>query len=122
MAVATLSPWPTTPAALAAALACLRTAGVAESSDDRLDGIGAAAGAMVDQYAPGAPQALKNEATVRFASYLAEAPAFRAVEKKTVGPLDIQYSANANHATAFRNSGAAGLLSRWRVRRAGAIG
>ena len=120
MALAALSPWPGTPAALAAALACLRAAGVAAESDERLGAIGAAASAMVEQYAPGAPQPIKNEATIRFAGYVAEAPAFGAVAKQTVGPLDIEYT--VNHANVFRNSGVAALLTRWRVRRAGAIG
>ena len=119
MAVATLSPWPGTPAALAAALACLRAAGVAEESDDRLGAIGAAASAVVDQYAPGAPQPLKNEAIIRIAGYLTEAN-FGAAQSEEIGPLKIHYA--ANHANAFRNSGAAMLLSRWRQRRAGTIG
>ena len=95
---------------------------VAEESDERLGAIGAAASAMVEQYAPGAPAELKNEAIIRFAGYLAEAPAYRDVAKSTVGPLDVEYAPNQNHGSAFRNSGAAMLLSRWRVRRAGAIG
>ena len=119
MAVATLSPWPTTPAARAAALACLRAAGVAEESDDRLDAIGGAASAMVEQYAPGAPAAIKNEAVHRFAGYLSQA-GFGAIAKDAVGPMSVDYV--VNHANAFRNSGAAMLLSRWRARRAGAIG
>ena len=114
-----LSPWPTTRAALAAALACLRAAGVEAASDDRLDGIGAAASAMVEKYAPGAPQPLKNEATIRCAGYMAQG-AFGAVAKEEVGPLAREYP--TNHAPMFRNSGAAALVSRWRVRRAGAIG
>ena len=119
MAVATLSPWPGTPATLAAALACLRAAGVAEESDDRLGAIGAAASAMVEQYAPGAPQPLKNEAIIRYTGYLSQA-GFGAIATEDIGPLKIEHV--TNHAAAFRNSGAAALLSRWRVRRAGSIG
>ena len=124
MAVGDLSPWPasTAAASLTAARAAVREAVKGELSDGRVDRLGATASAMVEQYAAAAPQALKDEAVIRFVGYLAEAPAFRAVEKQTVGPLDIQYAANVNHGSAFRNCGAAMLLSRWRARRAGSIG
>lgn len=77
------------------------------------------AAAMVLQYAPGAPEALKNEAAIRFAGYLSQSD-YGTVAKESIGPRDVEYV--TNHAPAFRNSGAAMLLSRWRVRRAGAIG
>ena len=118
MAVARLSPWPSTPAALASAIARLKAA-VGADSDERASGLGDAAAAMVEQYAPGAPAAIKDEAVIRLAGYLAEAN-FGARQSLTVGPMEASYV--ASHANAFRNSGAAGLLSRWRVRRAGAIG
>ena len=78
-----------------------------------------AAREMVEKYAPGAPAAIKNEAVHRFAGYLKQA-SFGAIAKDSVGPLQIEYA--VNHANAFRNSDAAMLLSRWRVRRAGKIG
>ena len=74
---------------------------------------------MVEQYAPGAPDALQNEAAVCFAGYLAQSD-FGSIMKETVGPSSFDFV--TNHAGAFRNCGAAMLLSRWRVRRAGAIG
>ena len=74
----------------------------------------------VDTYAPAAPAAMANEAVRRFAGYLNEADSFGAISQEDIGPLQI--SRTTNHANAFRNSGAAALLSRWRVRRAGAIG
>ena len=114
-----LTPWPGTPAALAAALACLRAAGVDAKSDDRLGAIGAAASAMVEMYAPGAPESLREEAVIRFCGYLSQA-GFGAIATEDIGTLKIEHV--TNHAAAFRNSGAAALLSRWRVRRAGAIG
>ena len=79
-----------------------------------------AALAMVGRYAPAAPAELANEAVIRFAGYLAEASSYGAVAKDAIGPLDREFV--VNHGSAFRNSGAAMLLSRWRVRRAGAIG
>ena len=119
MAVA-LSPWPSTPVALANATATLKAAvqGVAED-DARAAALGEAASAMVEQYAPGAPQALKNEALLRHAGYLAQAD-FGSIVKESIGPRDVEFA--TNHANAWRNSGAAALLSRWRVRRAGTIG
>ena len=115
-----LSPWPTTPAALQTAISRLRAAvGAADTiTDKRIGGIGAAASAMVEKYAPGAPESLREEAVIRFAGYLAES-SFGAIMKEDLGPLSVQHP---NHAAMFRNSGAAALLSRWRIRRAGAIG
>ena len=116
-----LSPWPTSPAALAAAVTRLKEAaqGATLDSDERAGELGAVAAAMVEQYAPGAPGALKDEAVIRFAGYLAQSD-FGSIAKEGIGPRDVEYV--TNHASAFRNSGAAMLLTRWRVRRAGAIG
>ena len=116
-----LSPWPTTPAALATATTRLKAAISAPDSisDERIGGIGAAASAMIERYAPGAPVALRDEALIRAAGYLLDAGT-GAVAKESVGPLSLDRV--TNHAPAFRNCGAAALLSRWRVRRAGAIG
>ena len=116
-----LSPWPTTPAAVTAAVARLKAAvqGAALDSDERAAELGAVAASMIEQYAPGAPQALRDEAVIRFAGYLAQSD-FGTIAKESIGPRDVEYV--TNHASAFRNSGAGMLLSRWRVRRAGAIG
>ena len=116
-----LSPWPTTPAALDAAVTRLKAAaqGATLDSDERAAELGAVASAMVEQYAPRAPGALKDEAVLRFAGYLAQSD-FGTIAKEGIGPRDVEYV--TNHASAFRNSGAAMLITRWRVRRAGAIG
>ena len=116
-----LSPWPTTPAAVTAAVTRLKAAaqGATLDSDERAGELGAVASAMVEQYAPGAPQALRDEAVIRFAGYLAQSD-FGPIAKETTGPQSRDYV--TNHAAIFRNCGAAALLSRWRVRRAGAIG
>ena len=74
----------------------------------------------VEQYAPGAPIAhARTKASRRFCGYLSQA-GFGAIAKFQAGPLSTDYV--TNHANAWRNSGAAALVSRWRVRRAGAIG
>ena len=74
---------------------------------------------MVERYAPGAPAAMKNEAVIRFAGYLAGSD-YGGVAKENEGPKGVEYT--VNHASAWRNCGAAMLLTRWKRRRAGAIG
>ena len=81
--------------------------------------LGEAASAVVEQYAPAAPQALKDEAVIRFAGYLAQSD-FGAIAKESIGPRDIEYV--TTHQNAWRNCGAGMLLSRWKIRRAGSIG
>ena len=75
--------------------------------------------ARVSAYAPNAPAAILKEATIRFAGYSVNAD-FGTVQSETIGPFTTQWT--ATHSNAFRSCGAAGLLSRWRLRRAGAIG
>ncbi|MCY4394987.1 MAG: hypothetical protein OXC10_07630 [Rhodospirillaceae bacterium] len=79
----------------------------------------ALAKARVELYAADAPEAVQNEAAIRYAGYMAQSD-FGAIRKESIGPSDIEYV--TNHAAGFRNSGAAGLLAPWRVRRAGVIG
>ena len=121
MALVVLSPWPaaTATAALAAATACLKAAIGPDLTDERVQALGAAASALVEQYAPSAPQAVKNEATIRTAGYLAEHPS-AAVRQDTVGDVTVSYA--AGNLSALRHSGAMAILSSWKVRRAGAIG
>lgn len=118
MAVAKLSPWPTTPAATAAAVACLRAEIGDDPTDDRIGALGATAAALVEDYAPGAPQAVKNEAVTRTAGWLHDAPP-DGTRETTIGPLSASYSPSM--VSALRHSGAMGLLTRWKVRRAGVI-
>ena len=61
-----------------------------------------------------------DEAVIRFAGYLAGSDYGGIVSESSVESATVTYS--VNHADAFRRSGAAGLLSPWRIRRAGAIG
>ena len=71
----------------------------------------------VDKYAPDAPHALSNEAAVRFTGYLLQAD-YGTVRAEALGPKSVEYV--TNHAAAFRNSGAAALLSPYKHRRGGA--
>ena len=124
MAVA-LSPWPPTTSAAnrTKAVERLRQAvsGRTDDSDEAANSLGEAASAMVENYAPGAPQALKDEAVIRFAGYLAQA-GFGEMASEQGGPAPLQFEYVTTHQNAWRNSGAAMLLTRWRVRRAGVIG
>ena len=75
--------------------------------------------ALVERYAPDAPAPVQNEATIRCAGWLVEAPAgpFRS---ESTG--DVRSGFDTSRALgALRHSGAMGLLSPWKVRRAGAI-
>ena len=72
----------------------------------RLEALMDTACELVNQYAPGAPEAVAREALIRVAGWALESSAGN--EETT-------------HAGALRRSGAASLLSPWKVRRAGAI-
>ena len=70
-------------------------------------------------YAPSAPGELLDEAVIRFGGYLLGSD-YGAVRSEALGPKSAEYV--TNHAAAFRNSGAAALLSAYKKRRAGSIG
>ena len=113
-----LSPWPTTPAALASARVCLSDA-IGETNDATLDRLGSTAAALVERHAATAPQPIKNEAIIRCAGWLAQQPA-ASVGSESVG--DIRTSFAPSMTGALRHSGAMALLSPWKIRRGGAIG
>ena len=73
---------------------------------------------IVSDYAPEAPSELQNEAVIRFGGYLL-ASDYGGIRDESLGPMSVSYQ--LNHAPAFRNSGAAGLLTRYKRRRAGVI-
>ena len=74
--------------------------------------------AMVNRYAPEAPEVLRREAAIRVAGYF-WASEYGGIRKDEIGPQSVEYT--VNHAAVFRNCGAAALLTNWRVRRAGLI-
>ena len=115
-----LFPWPTTPTARTAATARLKAAikGRAAEFDEAACALGEMAAARVECEAPGAPQAVKDEAVIRFSGYLAQAD-FGSIESENIGPKTVTFP--TNHAGAFRLYGAYGLLAPWKVRRAGVI-
>ena len=113
-----LSPWPTSPVALATATATLKQVLDPSLDDARVQSLGATAAALVEDYAPGAPQAVKDTAVELIAGYLSQSD-YGAIRKQTIESIDLEFV--TNHSAMFRNCGAAGLLTRWKVRRAGAI-
>ncbi len=84
----------------------------------RWESLYAGAWAIIDRYAPEAPEGVKNEALVRFAGYAADV---QGVTKEAIGEQSVEYTDRTSPAV-FRRSGAMGLLSPWKRRRAGRIG
>ena len=80
------------------------------------------ASARVEQYAANAPESVKSEAIIRLCGYAFESTSyggFGAIREMKTG--DASHASVTTHAAMFMRSGAAGLLSPYRVRRAGAI-
>ncbi len=75
--------------------------------------------ALVEEYAPAAPDPVRAEAIIRCAGWLHQTPSssFRA---ERVGEYETQRWAGS--LSALRHSGAMALLTRYKQRRAGAIG
>lgn len=115
-----LSPWPNSGTmARTDAIAKLKPLIDAGSDDDRVNSLGMVASALVERYAPDAPQEIKDESVIRCAGYIAQSD-YGSIQSETIGPRDVTY--RTQHAGFFRNSGAAALLAPWRVYRAGVIG
>ena len=77
------------------------------------------AGALVERYAPDAPDAILDEAVIRCAGWLLETPA-GAVRSETTGDVRTTFDGGRSLG-ALRHSGAMGLLTAFKIRRAGAI-
>lgn len=89
--------------------------GMKQALADRLHGV---AVALVERYAPKAPDAVQNEAVIRAGGWLHEQPP-GGVRSETIGDEAVEYAPAM--VGALRHSGAMALLSPWKVRRAGAI-
>ena len=72
----------------------------------------------VEKTAPLAPDPVANEAVIRYAGYMAQSD-YGGIRKEELGPKSTEYV--TNHANAWRNSGAAGILAPWAIKRAGAV-
>ena len=74
--------------------------------------------ALVERYAPEAPEALQNEAAIRICGWLVHtAPG--SIARVETGPRATEYAVAQKGA--LRHSGAMSLLAPWKVRRAGAV-
>lgn len=113
------SPDPTpTPPSTGVTLTAQQLADETGAELSRAERVLAVATQVITEYAPNAPEVIANEAVIRFGGYLLEA-GYGAVRVTELGPQKIE--ATTNHAPAFRNSGAMGLLTRYKRRRAGII-
>ena len=89
--------------------------GIPITDTARIDGLLAVVTARVERYAPGAPAEVTNEAAILYAAWLWQSGA----QARTLLPADGE-GRPVNASRAFLLSGAHGLLSAWRVPRAGA--
>ena len=117
MAVAILVPWPGTPAAVAAAVACLTAA--TTMSVTQAERFGPVAADMVTRYGSAAPQSTLNEAVIRTATYLRSRPGSEIIDVK-MGPGSVTYG-RFNSRDPLRASGAEAILSRFKSRNVGIV-
>ena len=117
MAVAVLSPWPaaTASVALGAARRCLSDA-LGTPVDGTVDRLGSTAAALVERYAPSAPQPVKNECVIRAAGWLAEQPA-PSIRSESVGDIETHFAPSMTGV--LLHSGAKSMLYPWRAKTAG---
>ena len=130
-----LSPWPdpdTEAVSLLAQTLGHFSVAVAGSTEDRarVAALGKASAALVERYAAGAPQEIKDEAVVRSAGWLNQIPTgiiseeitepARVFDTSTTLPRTkkLRYASSAG---ALRSSGAMALLSPFKIRRAGVL-
>ena len=125
-----LSPWPASTATvtLKTAAADLRAAlgepanksdpFAFDDVDAQIQRTAAAVSARIEAYAPGAPQAAKDEAMVRAVAWLRDTHGAKRVSKISVVDLE---PAPVHSGGWFRQSGAMSLLSAWRIRGAFAV-
>ncbi len=121
-----LSPWPKSGAHLTAArtllkesIALFENTNPDISPDELYDRLGCASAALVERYASGAPQPIRNEAVIRCAGYLAQSSPSQSQVSEETG--NWKRSNTRTGLSALRHSGAMAILSPWKVRRAGRI-
>ena len=76
--------------------------------------------ALVERYAPDAPEAIKNEAIIRSAGWLYQVTPTNLRTKK-IGEISIERVPSMAAANPLRASGALAILTHYKRRRAGAI-
>ena len=112
-----LTPWParTATVALAAATATLKAA-LGEPDEAVVQRLGAVASAVVEAYAPSAPQVLRDEAVIRVAARLLESSPV-SVRMESTGDISTSFSPSLTGA--LLHSGCKSLLYSFRAKRAG---
>ena len=115
-----LSPWPTSPVALAAATSTVKDLIDPGAANEYIQRLGATASAIIEKYSSGAPESVRDNALIILCGYLHETG--QAGEYGTardnsieVGGVGIKKTFNPAPG-AFRRSGAMSLLSPWRDR------
>jgi len=107
-----LTPVPADDGPLASALARVRAAIAGDLPWQDIRIVHAAASAAVERFASGAPQDIRDEATIRTAAWLADRQI--AVRQETLGPHSISYGPRIG-TSPLRGSGAMALLLPWRT-------
>ena len=119
--MAIFSPWPGADEPEALKLAVQELASATGLEGHALASrFGPVAGELIQRYAPGAPQAVKNEAVVRVIGWISEQPAFALRRTENEEGQEVEYQ-TAQNMSALRHSGAMALLTSWKIRRGGAI-
>ena len=120
--IAIFSPWPGAdePEALKLAAQELSNATGFVDGYALASRFGPVAGELIQRYAPGAPQAVKNEAAIRIIGWLKDQPAFALRRTENERGQEVEYQ-TAQNMSALRHSGAMALLTAWKIRRGGAI-
>ena len=108
-----LVPWPGTAEARTELKAGINAPNL---SDDRTDALGSTAAEIVERYASGAPQPVKNEAAIRLAGWL-QVSAKGDIIPTGIGGITFSWRPTIGR-NALRQSGAMGLLSLWHRPRA----
>ena len=115
-----LSPWPTSPAALTVATSTLKDSVSPGSSNEYIQRLGAAASPVIEKYASDAPDSVRSEALIRLCGFIHETGKpgnYGAVRDKNIDADQVKLTKTFNPAPgALRRSGAMSLLSPWRDR------
>ena len=114
--MASLSPWPTSPVALANATATVKAAIGPDLDDATVQRLGAVASALIEQYAPSAPGVLKDECVLRVAGRLHESPP-ASVRAESIGDVSTSFAPSLTGM--LLHSGTKSMLYAYRTKRAG---
>ena len=114
-----LTPWPSSPAALRDATASLKASVDGALDDAVVQRLGAVASALVENYAPSAPQVLRDEGVIRTFGWLLDSPASN-LRSTTIGPVAHDFAPSQRGA--LLHSGSKSMLYAYRRKTAGLAG